>query len=378
MKVKRYIAKDIQEAMIKIKSELGRDAIILHTRKVRKPGIRGFLQKPLIEVIAAVDSSKDFSRNKYSYIDRNTKSNMITNYNQIQNLNSQINTLKDMINTVIDKINFTQNSSSSDILKKYENILIENNVSKPVTEKILSIVSRQISISDKNEQSIKKAIKLIIKDILGTPYEIDSKNSEQKIIFFVGPTGVGKTTTLAKLASKLTLINEKSVALITADTYRIAAVEQIKTYSEILDIPLTVIYEPKELKQAIDNYPNKDFILIDTAGRNHKDKKLIEELEKLIAFVKSPEVFLLISLTTTYNDVKSIINSYNFLNDYKLVFTKFDEASLFGNVLNAKILTSKPISYITTGQGVPDDIEVANTEQIANSIVGEYYERSSI
>ncbi|RKD27768.1 flagellar biosynthesis protein FlhF [Caminicella sporogenes DSM 14501] len=378
MKVKRYIAKDIQEAMIKIKSELGRDAIILHTRKIRKPGIRGFLQKPLIEVIAAVDSSKDFSRNKSSYIDRNTKSNMITNYNQIQNLNSQINTLKDMINTVIDKINFTQNSSSSDILKKYENILIENNVSKPVTEKILSIVSRQISISDKNEQSIRKAIKLIIKDILGTPYEIDSKNSEQKIIFFVGPTGVGKTTTLAKLASKFTLINEKSVALITADTYRIAAVEQIKTYSEILDIPLTVIYEPKELKQAIDNYSNKDFILIDTAGRNHKDKKLIEELEKLITFVKSPEVFLLISLTTTYNDVKSIINSYNFLNDYKLVFTKFDEASLFGNVLNAKILTSKPISYITTGQGVPDDIEVANTEQIANSIVGEYYERSSI
>lgn len=372
MKVKRYIAKDIQEAMIKVKNELGRDAVILHTRKIKKPGIKGFLQKPLIEVVAATDSNQNPKNDKF--INNrllNINSNQNNNYKQFENLHSQINTLKDMLNIVIDNFNNKQNSNSSGILEKYENILIESSVAKPVIEKILSIVSRQISISDKNEQSIKNAIKLIIKDYLGTPYEINSQDHNQKIIFFVGPTGVGKTTTLAKLAAKLSLINNKSVALITADTYRIAAIEQIKTYSEILSVPLQVIYEPNELQQAIKNFQDKDFILVDTAGRNHKNKELLNELKNLISFVDSPEIFLLISLTTGYKDVISIIDSYKFLEDYKLIFTKLDEASLLGNILNAKFLTSKPLSYITTGQGVPDDIEVASVEKIANYIVGE-------
>jgi len=276
-----------------------------------------------------------------------------------------------MLSNVLDKMNHEPKDDIPNPLEKYENLLEKNNIAKPVIDKILSIVKRQISISDKNDQSIKNAIKLIIKDYLGKPYDINTDSLDKKVLFFVGPTGVGKTTTLAKLAAKLSIVDNKSVALITADTYRIAAVEQLKTYSEILGVPLTTIYESNELPTAIENYKNKDYILIDTAGRNHKDSELLNELNNLISFVDSPEVFLLISLTTGYKDVESIIKSYKFLRDYKLIFTKYDEASLIGNILNVKFLTSKQLSYITTGQGVPDDIEVANSEKIANYIVGE-------
>lgn len=374
MKVKRYIANDVQEAMSKVRNELGRDAIILHTRKINKPGIFGFLKKPYIEVVAAIDSNSD-SKTKKSVNSINNFENDLS-YNtekNINKLNSEINSIKSMLDTVLSKIDSDGNSDkdSSNILEKYKEVLLQNNVAKPVVDNILNIVSRQLSISSENENSIKNAIKIIIREYLGTPCSIENHTGKPKIIFFVGPTGVGKTTTLAKLAAKLSIVNGKSVGLITADTYRIAAVEQLKTYSEILSIPLNVIYEPSEIQSSIDNYKNKDFILIDTAGRNHKDRELLGELKQLISYTDSPEVFLLVSLTTGYKDLVSLVESYKFLKDYKLIFTKLDETSYFGNILNIKVLTSKPLSYVTTGQSVPDDIEVANVDKIANCIVGE-------
>jgi flagellar biosynthesis protein FlhF len=264
MKVKRYIATDVSEAMIKVKNELGRDAVILHTRKIKKPGIMGFLKKPLVEVIAAVDSSYSSNSNKV-FKDNTLNSNILfkNDSENIQNIHSQIDSIKSMLNTV---------------LNKNEKILLENNIAKPIVDKILTIVSRQISISDENEQSLKNAIKVIVKDYLGKPYSIENAADKPKVIFFVGPTGVGKTTTLAKLGAKLSVMNNKSVAFITSDTYRIAAVDQLKTYSEILSVPLTVIYEPHEIREAITKYNDKDYILVDTAGRNHKDKELLTEL----------------------------------------------------------------------------------------------------
>lgn len=379
MKVKRYIATDVSEAMIKVKNELGRDAVILHTRKIKKPGIMGFLKKPLVEVIAAVDSSYSSNSNKV-FKDNTLNSNTLfkNDSENIQNIHSQIDSIKSMLNTVLNKINNEDKSDTSNILNKYEKILLENNIAKPIVDKILTIVSRQISISDENEQSLKNAIKVIVKDYLGKPYSIENAADKPKVIFFVGPTGVGKTTTLAKLGAKLSVMNNKSVAFITSDTYRIAAVDQLKTYSEILSVPLTVIYEPHEIREAITKYNDKDYILVDTAGRNHKDKELLTELKSLISYTNSPEIFLLISLTTGYKDIISIVNSYDFLRDYKLIFTKLDEASLIGNILNVKVLTSKPLSYITTGQSVPDDIEIANIDKIVNCIVGEEYEGSSL
>ncbi|SHJ91384.1 flagellar biosynthesis protein FlhF [Paramaledivibacter caminithermalis] len=379
MKVKRYITKDVQEAMIKIKSELGRDAIILHTRKIKERGLKGFLKKPLVEVVAAVDSIEqnnaqpkyfvNSSPVKQNIIEKNKSSN-VSSYD-INNINKEIDSIKMMLSTVIDNMNKNSNTNNDGVLQKYEKCLMDKGVIKPVSDKILSIVRRQISISNENDSSIRNALKIILKDYLGNPYIISNNSRKQNVIIFVGPTGVGKTTTLAKLAAKQTIMNKRSVAFITADTYRIAAVDQLKTYSEILDVPLTVIYEPNEVKDAIEKYSDKDYIFIDTAGRNHRNKELLKEVTSILEYVESPEIFLLLSLTTSYKNIEDIIKSYQFLDDYSLIFTKADETSCFGNILNAKFITSKPISYLTTGQSVPDDIEIADIDKIVNMFVGD-------
>lgn len=214
-------------------------------------------------------------------------------------------------------------------------------------------------------------VRIIVKEILEEPYTIDESGKGKRVFVFVGPTGVGKTTTLAKLAARLSLINNKTVGLVTADTYRIAAVDQLKTYSEILGLPLKVIYEPEEISDALNRYNDKDCVLIDTAGRSHKSEELLQDLKGILTYVENPEIFLVISMTTGYKDIKSILDSYDFLDDYKLLLTKLDEASSLGNVLNIKLETGKPLSYFTIGQSVPDDIEVASVDKIADYIVGE-------
>lgn len=379
MRVKRYLAKDVQEAMIKIKSELGRDAIILHTRKIKEPGLKGLFKKPLVEVVAAIDSSKkEDDKAEYFPIKKQVKQNIIkrnevqnSNVRDINSINQEITSIKSMLSTVLDRIHEEPSTENTSILQKYEKILMDKGVIKPVSDKILSIVRRQVSISNENEQSIKNALKIILKDYLGAPYVMENNSKKQNIVLFVGPTGVGKTTTLAKLAAKQTIINKRSAAFITADTYRIAAVDQLRTYSEILDVPLTVIYEPSEVKDAIEKYSDKDYIFIDTAGRNHKNKELLTELQSLLEYVESPDIFLLLSLTTSYENIEDIVKSYQFLDDYSLIFTKADESSSLGNILNAKFLTSKPLSYLTIGQSVPDDIEIVDMDKIVNMFVGD-------
>ncbi len=229
----------------------------------------------------------------------------------------------------------------------------------------------QIKFTPENEEAIKKAIRVIIKEYLGPPSPVRDSENLAKIILFIGPTGVGKTTTLAKLAAQFSIKDNKSVGLITSDTYRIAAVEQLRTYSEILDIPLKVIYDPEEIKEAIDELRDKEVILIDTAGRNHKIEEQLLETKSIINNVPNPEIFLVISATTTYKDIKSIIQSYSFIEDFKLIFTKLDESTTAGNILNTKVMTGKDLSYFTTGQIVPDDIEIASPEKIVDLIVGE-------
>jgi flagellar biosynthesis protein FlhF len=181
---------------------------------------------------------------------------------------------------------------------------------------------------------------------------------------------VGKTTTLAKIAANYALNQSLKVGMITADTYRIAAVQQLKTYAEILGIPISVIYAPGEIKKAIAEYGEKDLILIDTAGRSHRNKAQFDELKQLVAESGADDVFLVLSSTTGLKNNREIINNYSFLNQFKLIFTKADETPTLGMILNARMMTGKCLSYVTVGQSVPDDIEVASIEKIARNLIG--------
>lgn len=423
MKVKRYIVEDMNEAMIKIKNELGIDAVILNTRRLKKSGFFNFFKKPLIEVVAAVDDQpsqqetlkratravenekvastekkyeenavlsvesrasaaststpfhsdkNDFVKNDSTTNDSMKNESLKTMTEQVSNPNGELAELKKMMSHLMAKVDSFEHMIPQQEIKtedKYIELLKNLGIQESISKKIIEILQRQININDQNHDAVMNAIKVIAREYLGDVKTIDTDPKKgPNIYMFLGPTGVGKTTTLAKIAARLSLVENKKVGLITADTYRIAAVEQLKTYSEILGIPLEVIYEANELKEALEHFKDKDYVLIDTAGRSHKSKELKSDYDEIVSFLDDVKVYLVLSMTTSLKDLKSIIESYSFLSEYRLLFTKLDEATSYGNILNMKVLTGKSLSYFTMGQSVPDDIEVADKEKILKYI----------
>ncbi len=448
MNVKRYLAKDEQEAMQKIRYELGRDAVILHTRKIRQKGIKGWFAKPLVEVVAAIDTSERQMSSKSSnkganvqyqanhvsahsdYLREATQALLMERAKELEksreleqdkakpnivddiekvNFQSELEVIKRQISalaemmktfsnanlvkevdptetpesTISNQINgYNSLTNESDLLAKNETTveqkqiqdlkaqLFKQRISENGIEKILAIVKRQ-AMTEQTSQGFLNVTKTVIRELIGMPYRIERKDVGPQVYFFVGPTGVGKTTTLAKIAAKLSLIEGKKIGLITSDTYRISAVDQLKTYSEILNVPLEVIYEADEIDSVLNKYSDKDFVLVDTAGRNHKSPELKADLSELLKHTSGAEVFLVISLTTSPDDIESIIASYDFIEKYELILTKLDEAASYGSIFNTKLSTNQPIAFITNGQSVPDDIIIADPEKIAALLLGD-------
>ena len=194
--------------------------------------------------------------------------------------------------------------------------------------------------------------------------------------FFAGPTGVGKTTTIAKIASTFKLTNQARVALITSDTYRIAAVEQLTTYASILSVPIKVVYTPLEMKEAIDEFADYDLILVDTAGRSHKNLDQCNELLDLYNAIKQSDTetelipFLVLSATTKLKDMRNIIEVHKALGELRLIFTKLDETGCVGDILNIVMYSKLPVAYTTFGQNVPEDIKKLDAQAIAKQLLG--------
>ena len=211
--------------------------------------------------------------------------------------------------------------------------------------------------------------KIVLK--LGQPKMITMGEKTPKFVFFIGPTGVGKTTTIAKIASKFKMNEKAKVAFLTADTYRIAAVEQLRTYGNILSIPLKVVYTEEELKQAKDEFSEFDLVFVDTAGRSHRNKEQRDDIEALINVIpeEEREVYLVLSATTKYRDLVKITEAYSEIINYNLIFTKLDETTSIGNLFNVHMLTEAPLSYATYGQNVPDDIARIDAQSIAKQLL---------
>ena len=194
-------------------------------------------------------------------------------------------------------------------------------------------------------------------------------SDKPKIVALIGPTGVGKTTTLAKIAAKFVLESSTKVALITADTYRISAVEQLKTYSDILGLPLEIVYNPEALQEAIKKHADKQLILIDTAGRSQYNEFQMKELCELLAVDPNIEKHLVMSSTTKNSDGMELVNNFSICEPSRVIFTKVDETSTHGIILNVLHKRKLALSYLTTGQSVPDDIEPASLERLTEILL---------
>lgn len=404
MKIKKYVVNDMNEAMARIRYELGADAIIISQRKVRKGGFLGLFSKKSLEVTAAIDNYSKEKKHNSNTEDKINKEN-------------NIEVIKRMIEERNNNVKYDNNiKHDTNILDSYKEILesksesFENNhfKGKEFTEtkdlmdeirdlkKIVKDIGKnEKSYEDENsslvnffkdldleEEFIEKIIKKVgdleenleerekIKRVIENTIDIRS-NSVGKVTVLVGPTGVGKTTTIAKLAGKLSLIDKKKVGLITIDTYRIGAVEQLKTYADIMNIPFKVVFSIKDMEKSIIDLDYCDVILVDTTGRSSKNMMQISELRAFIEKIKEKSVHLVISASTKNKDIETIIKGYTILEYENIIITKLDETSTYGSILTILDKGKKPISFITTGQDVPDDIKEGNKEEIAKIVLGE-------
>ena len=249
--------------------------------------------------------------------------------------------------------------------------LIGNEVDPEIVDRILDEAKRSLPKDAAVDQILGSVYQRIIL-MIGQPYTIEYKsNQPTKFIFFLGSTGVGKTTTIAKIASKLKLEENCNIALVTADTYRVAAVEQLKVYADILDVPLHVIYHPEELSGKLDQLDKYDIVLVDTAGCSHKNHEQIKDVRTLLEQVpiSKRQVYLALSVGTKYKDLLEISKVYSDITDYSIIFTKLDETSSAGVMLNMKVSTKCPLSYVTNGQNVPDDIAVIDAQAVAKQLL---------
>lgn len=395
MIIKKFQANTETEAIILAKEELGKDAIVMNIKTISPKGIQRLFRKPLVEITAAVDENNKSEKEKPNptmfqkklnhpdiiYDEEIQKPETILNKddkNAPSAIEQKLNNLQSLLEKQIkenefkEKIETKANESNKNFacIQLIYNQLISNEVDEKYTNLIISEIENTLK-KDATMDNILASIyqKIILK--LGQPKTIELSENHPKFIFFIGPTGVGKTTTIAKIASKFKLSEKSKIALITADTYRIAAVEQLRTYANILEIPLKVIYSAEEMKLAQSEYKDYDLVLIDTAGRSHRNKEQRDDLELLINAIEEEmrEVYLVLSATTKYRDLIKIAETYSDMINYRLIFTKLDETNSIGNVFNVRMFTEAPLSYATFGQNVPDDITRIDAQSIAKQLL---------
>lgn len=382
MIIKRYLVSNMNEALTRIRHELGRDAVIIAQRKVRKPGVKGFFQGKLIEVTAAVENGKK-EEEKERKIQEDSFQSSLEALKKVMDIESVDKRKEDI---VVEKEKNIKKSLEKDgevpslekevlEMKALLNKVIKNTEREEKKDELLDLLN-SYDIDFEFYDELKKQIENIdnpkeeLQEIIKNSLQVSNLDLKGRVVL-VGPTGVGKTTTIAKLAGRLSLVEKKKVGLITIDTYRIGAVEQLKTYAEIMDIKFKVVITMKEMEEAVEELKDCDVILIDTTGRSSKNSMQISELRAFVQKANADFCNLVISATTKTRDIKTIIDGYKELQFKNIIITKLDETSTYGSLYNISKRAEKPISFITIGQGVPEDIKIPTKEELSKLIFQE-------
>lgn len=350
MRIKRYVADTVQQAVAQVKQELGKDALILHSRSCKEGGFLGFFAKKRFEVLAAVD--ENLAKRKTPLTGRG-----YTGYTA-------------PTRPIEQRVKVEMASDAPEIK---DNILPEIKMLRKELGELRQAIEGVAKQVQTGLQEESPPVKAPIESLqsLPPPAPIRIVN-RPTVVVLVGPTGVGKTTTIAKLAANFALFEGKSVGLVTIDTYRIAAVEQLKTYAEIINLPIEVVYTVGEFKRALNNLEHNDLILVDTAGRSQKNRRQIKELKQFLAGRNPDETHLVLSANTKLEDLMDTAESFKEVSYNRLVFTKLDETNEIDTLLRFIEQIKIPISYVTTGQSVPEDIEVAVTTVFSRFLKKEY------
>ncbi|MBR4085061.1 MAG: flagellar biosynthesis protein FlhF [Lachnospiraceae bacterium] len=405
MIIKKYIGKTETEAIETAKKELGNSIVIMNVKEVKSKGLFSVFRGKCVEITVALEEEQE----KYSTFrketatvrtkENNVKENVGTE--ESKSIEEKLENLQNLLVTRLkaeedndekqgavlhnEKEMITGREQDEDdtamdekeneylrFIKLLYNMMVDNEVDERYANQIIEGLDRSYKPGQTYDQLLANVYqRLVLK--FGKTMGIAPATEGPKVVLFIGPTGVGKTTTIAKLASMFSLEQKKKVVLLTTDTYRIAAAEQLRTYANILQVPFRVIYTEEELATAVKDFYQSDYIFVDTTGHSHQNEEQNNNIEKLINCLKElaeVQKFLVLSTTTKYKDIIKIVDSYSAITDYELIFTKLDETYTLGNMLNVKLYTGKGIAYVTCGQNVPDDIESFDPQTIVKQLLG--------
>lgn len=385
MKMKKYNAPSIAEAMKQIRAELGDDAVILNSKVVVTKKFLGLVKNKSYEVVAGYDRDEkkpmmpslpdipSFKTNDKEeiYIPSQpmiqpekpalAKAPQV-NSSLPDNLAKEIADLKAIMQSMQ---RMSTQSQYPDELLPFVDFLKQQELG----EELITAISDELFMHYKtNDNAITwDEMQTIAKDFLRKELyalPISGLSYEKKYINVLGPTGVGKTTTIAKMAARSVLEKKKKIGFITTDTYRIAAIEQLKTYAALLQAPVEVVYNAEDYAEAIKKLAHLDLIFIDTAGRNYREAKYVNDLKALINFNEQAESYLVLAITAKQKDLESIIEQFKNLKIEKFIFTKLDETNSIGTMFNLMIKYNKGLAYYTNGQEVPEDIEQPSSDSL--------------
>jgi len=385
MKPKTFRGNSMAEALEQIKRQFGRHAVILNTRTVTRGGLWGLGGKSYVEITAARTMSDLPATPQCGTLSRNTDGprqaegaarpmsppSQVADRRNSDALLSEVNSLKSLIGDLVRETRHARAANLPEELRGTYRQLIENAAGEEIAQQLVASAREELDPSQlRDPESLRRHLAQTIERMLPVAGPIAAKRTGRPTtIALVGPTGVGKTTTIAKLAANLCLREHRTVGLITIDTYRIAAVDQLRTYAQIIDVPLSVVTAPNELKDALANMSALDVVLIDTAGRSQRDQAKIEELRQFFDVIRPDEVHLVLSSTCGTAVLTQTIERFREIGFDRVIFTKLDEAVGFGVILTCLERVGARLSYVTTGQDVPDDIHVGDRRALARLIL---------
>ncbi len=397
METKTYRAKSMHEALEMIRRELGPDASVLHTREIRgglwgrlfgarqievvasaSVNVPSRLPQPADAPAAGVGDDCSASTIQAQSLQAASAPDRIAPLHEQdfrsrfrENLKGEFADLDSVVADLCKPDAHKDRHELPETLFRLYTDLIDAEVSEELARELVDRVRSGTSHGALDDAVLLKArIARLIEDEIRVSGPIEVTPDARRLVALVGPTGVGKTTTIAKLAANYRLREKRRVGLITVDTYRIAAVDQLRTYADIIDLPMEVVATPREMRTAVKRLANLDLILLDTAGRSPRDEVKIQELKSMLSEAQADEVHLVLSSVTGTAALKKTAERFCGVGVTSLILTKLDEANGLGNLLPLLRSSKLPLSYVTNGQNVPDDIDVADRRKLARIVWG--------
>jgi flagellar biosynthesis protein FlhF len=392
------------EALAKVKCDLGRQAVILRTRRLRTGGFLRLFGKKVWEVTASPNAGLPDRSTMGAYIPQRHEEPAAPAAPRPaaqpveaiearpadppaapppadDGLVREVSHLRQLVEVMAARSAASAAAPAAPpepagVFGRLRQRLIDQDVEAPIADELVRQVQAEFGPPESVDESVatERLRRLIARCIVVSPPagKRDGKRGA-RVVVLIGPTGVGKTTTIAKLAATAALRQRLKVAMVTMDTYRIAAVEQLRTYAEIINVPLHAVLTPEELRETVELLRDHDLVLIDTAGRSQNDRVRLNHLAKFVQAAGADEVHLVVSATASPRCARQVMTNFAPLGANRVILTKLDEADSLGIVLNVSAATGVPLSFVTTGQEVPDDIEVADAHRLAHRLLGGAY-----